>query len=72
MQLSSQVISRELKSVYKIFSRIEGNSDCFNDVIVFRPKVVAAAAAAAAEAKAKFNLIFFGGDVQVCTLIYEN
>ena len=56
MQAYFYELNRELNGIHKIFSRVEGNTDCFNDVIVFRRPE---------ETKAKFNLIFFGGDVQV-------
>ena len=39
---------------YKIFARVEGAESCYNDVIWFKSKP-----------KAKFNLIYFGGDIQV-------
>lgn len=60
MQAYFYELNRELNGIHKIFSRVEGNTDCFNDVIVFRRPE---------ETKAKFNLIFFGGDVQVVSLL---
>lgn len=43
------------KSDFFILRKLEGNIDCFNDVIILK----------SSESKAKFNLIFFGGDIQV-------
>lgn len=41
----------------RVFSRIEGNSGCFNDVIVLSdPNSLT---------PPKFNVVYFGGDVQV-------
>ena len=45
--------------IYKIFNKIEGNDGCFNDVILFSKK----------QDCAKFNLVYFGGDIQVHKII---
>ena len=55
MQSFFYEINRELNNIHKILNRIEGNTGCFNDVIVFKQK----------NAKPQFNLIYFGGDIQV-------
>lgn len=54
MQAYFNEINLELKNIYKIFNRIEGNTGCFNDVIIFKQNL-----------KPNFNLIYFGGDIQV-------
>lgn len=45
----------------KIFNKIEGNTDCFNDVILFYSN--------SKESISKYNLIYFGGDLQVNSFI---
>ena len=42
--------------MHRIFSKVEGFSSKFNDVIIFKP---------IATQNIKYNLIFFGGDTQV-------
>lgn len=39
---------------YKIFNKVEGQNGKLNDVIIFN-----------SQDKAKYNVIFFGGDTQV-------
>lgn len=52
-------LNQELKHIHKVLARVEGNSGCFNDVIVFRKPTD----------HARFNLVYFGGDVQVRRLL---
>ena len=42
-------------SQFKNFTKIEGNVDCFNDVLIFK----------STNLNANYNLIYFGGDIQV-------
>lgn len=53
-------MSTSFNNDYKIFPKVTGNQNKFNDVIVlpFQPSND--------NSKAKYNLIFFSGDVQVC------
>lgn len=60
MELSkSQSFRTLIEPCFKILNKIEGNIDCFNDIIIFKNN----------ELKAKFNVIYFGGDIQVKTEI---
>lgn len=43
------------KSNHFLLTKLEGNKDCFNDVIIMK----------CSQSNAKYNLIYFGGDIQV-------
>ena len=48
--------------IHKIFTKVEGNEGCLNDVIVFK--------ANRENFVPKCNLIYFGGDIQVRNASY--
>lgn len=67
MQTLINELNAELRShISRVLSRVEGNSGCFNDVIIFRN-----GHKQQQKDEAKFNLIYFGGDVQVFRFPYE-
>jgi hypothetical protein len=46
---------------HTVYNKVEGTLGHFNDVVVF----TAAAAAAEPHHQAKYNIVYFGGDIQV-------
>lgn len=53
--------SLEGKSSHFVLRKLEGNADCFNDVIIIK----------CSQSNAKYNLIYFGGDIQVITFFFS-
>ena len=69
MQTLINELNTELRShISRVLSRVEGNTGCFNDVIIFRNGHIHKDQ----KDEAKFNLIYFGGDVQVCISSHAN
>ncbi|RNA32594.1 hypothetical protein BpHYR1_038721 [Brachionus plicatilis] len=54
MSVVGELSSSKDNSNHVILKQLEGNSDCFNDVIIIK----------CTQSKAKYNLIYFGGDIQ--------
>jgi hypothetical protein len=67
MQKQKPCLLKNMSTTLKqtIFNRIEGNIGCFNDVIIINSNQKYENERDSKQVLESYNLIFFGGDVQV-------